>query len=249
MSQFYFGTHRIQQGISDLLSVPITETWAAELTPHPATLWITAGGFSVGCFLAALVAGGSLRERKCYNFSHRAPQNECSFSNNQIHGENGTYSGAVVDFVPHSVADVLQLCLSDVVHRPHYMRDGLGAIERTATGLCRKKSQPVNYNAIVFSRDVMWIGVQTNRCNLLAHRIPQRSGFFGPGWTYPQVLPPLEWGWGVHPPMCGTVCEVETNGLGSSYKLWEFQWTYGGQAGTKRVEVLAINAGYWQNIL
>lgn len=57
------GTHRIQQSISDLLSVAVTETGAAELTPHSHTLWVTAVGFGVGCFLAALVASGSLKIR------------------------------------------------------------------------------------------------------------------------------------------------------------------------------------------
>lgn len=93
---------RIQQSVSDLLSVAVTETGATELTPHPHTLWVTAVGFGVGRFLAALVASGS--------------------------------SGAVVHFLPHVVADSLQLCLCDVLHRPHHMRDGLGTVEGTTTG-------------------------------------------------------------------------------------------------------------------
>lgn len=57
-------THRIQQSVLDLLSIAVTETGATELTPHPHTLWITTVCFCVSCFLAALVASGSLRERK-----------------------------------------------------------------------------------------------------------------------------------------------------------------------------------------
>lgn len=53
-------TYRIQQGISDLLSVAVTETWATELTPHPHTLRVTAVGLGVDRLLAALVASGSL---------------------------------------------------------------------------------------------------------------------------------------------------------------------------------------------
>lgn len=56
-------THRIQQGISDLLSIAVTETGAAELTPHPDTLWVAAVGFGVSGFLAALVASGSLKTK------------------------------------------------------------------------------------------------------------------------------------------------------------------------------------------
>ena len=54
------GTHRIQQSVTDLLSVAVTETGAAELTPHADTLWVAAVGFGVCRFLAALVASGSL---------------------------------------------------------------------------------------------------------------------------------------------------------------------------------------------
>lgn len=50
---------RIQQSVSDVLSVAVTETGATELTPHPHTLWITTVGFGVDCLLAALVASGS----------------------------------------------------------------------------------------------------------------------------------------------------------------------------------------------
>lgn len=46
-----------------------------------------------------------------------------------------THSGAVVDLLPHVVTDVLQLVLRDLLHGPHHVRDGLGAIEGTATGL------------------------------------------------------------------------------------------------------------------
>lgn len=54
-------THRTQQSISDLLSVAVTETGAAELTPHSNTIWVAAVGFRVNCFLAALVASSSLK--------------------------------------------------------------------------------------------------------------------------------------------------------------------------------------------
>lgn len=93
---------RIQQSISDLFSVAVTETRAAELTPDTHALWITAVSFGVDCLLAALVASGS--------------------------------SGAVVDFLSHIVADALQLHLCDVLHRPHYMGDGLASSEGSATG-------------------------------------------------------------------------------------------------------------------
>jgi len=56
-----FGTHRIQKSVADLLSVAVTKTGATELTPHPPALWITAVGFGVRCFLAALVASGALK--------------------------------------------------------------------------------------------------------------------------------------------------------------------------------------------
>lgn len=56
----------------------------------------------------------------------------------QHYSECGTYSGAVVDLLPYVVADALQLCLCDVLHGPHYMRDGLGTIEGTATRLHMK---------------------------------------------------------------------------------------------------------------
>lgn len=53
----------------------------------------------------------------------------------QILSESKTYSGAVVDFLSHIVADALQLHLCDVLHRPHYMGDGLASSEGSATGL------------------------------------------------------------------------------------------------------------------
>lgn len=59
------------------------------------------------------------------------------FNNNaaQQYGECGTYGGAVVHFLPHVVADALQLRLCDLVHRPHHMLDGLLAVEDTTAGL------------------------------------------------------------------------------------------------------------------
>lgn len=47
----------IQQSISNLLPVPVTEARAAELPPHPRALRVTAVGFGVGRLLSALVAG------------------------------------------------------------------------------------------------------------------------------------------------------------------------------------------------
>lgn len=64
----------------------------------------------------------------------------CPLKSFHHHSECGTYSGAVVDFLPHILADALQLCLADVLHRPHHMRDGLGTIEGAATGLHMKKT-------------------------------------------------------------------------------------------------------------
>ncbi len=58
------GAHRIQQSVSDLLSVAVTQTGATELAPHSHALWITAVCFGVDCFLAALVASGSLMVRE-----------------------------------------------------------------------------------------------------------------------------------------------------------------------------------------
>lgn len=55
-------THRIQQSVSDLLSVAVPETGAAELAPHSHALRVAAVGFGVCGFLAALVAGTSLKK-------------------------------------------------------------------------------------------------------------------------------------------------------------------------------------------
>ena len=57
--QKLFG-YRIQQSISDLFSVTVAETGAAELTPDSNALWVTAVGLGVNGFLAALVTSGSL---------------------------------------------------------------------------------------------------------------------------------------------------------------------------------------------
>lgn len=56
-----FHAHRIQKGISDLLSISVAKTRTAELAPHPNTLWVPAVGFGVCSLLAALMASGSLR--------------------------------------------------------------------------------------------------------------------------------------------------------------------------------------------
>lgn len=56
-------SYRIQQSISDLLSVTVTEAGAAELAPDPNALRVPTVGLGVGCFLAALVASGSLNEK------------------------------------------------------------------------------------------------------------------------------------------------------------------------------------------
>lgn len=49
-----------------------------------------------------------------------------------LYSESGTYSGAVVDFLSHIMANVLQLCLCDVLHRTHHVRNGLGTVEGAA---------------------------------------------------------------------------------------------------------------------
>lgn len=48
---------RIQQSISNFLSIAITETRATELSPHSHTLWVAARGLGVNCLLTTLVAG------------------------------------------------------------------------------------------------------------------------------------------------------------------------------------------------
>lgn len=135
----YLGTHGIQQSVSDLLSVAVTETRAAELTPHPDALRVTAIGFSVGCFLAALVTSGSLeiRRNKCVS-SAKELDKQTQSKSFQHYSECGTYSGAVVDLLPHVVADSVQLHLCDLVHGTHHVRDGLGTVEGTPTGLLMK---------------------------------------------------------------------------------------------------------------
>lgn len=60
--------------------------------------------------------------------------------------------------------------------------------------------------------------------DLLAHHILHSSGFCAPGCTCPQALP-LELGWGVPPPWCGTECEAGMYVPGSSCGLPEFPWT------------------------
>ncbi|TNN58968.1 hypothetical protein EYF80_030792 [Liparis tanakae] len=49
------------KSVADLLSVAVTKTGPAELTPHAHALRVTAVGFGVRRFLAALVASGALR--------------------------------------------------------------------------------------------------------------------------------------------------------------------------------------------
>lgn len=53
-------------------------------------------------------------------------------------GLKETHCRAVVHFLSHVVADVLQLCLSDVIHRSHYMGNSPGATEGTAAVLKRE---------------------------------------------------------------------------------------------------------------
>lgn len=147
----------------------------------------------------------------------------------------GTHSGAVVDFLPHIVADVLQLQLCHLIHRPHYMRDCLGTVEGAATGLWIDKS-----------RSGCEYGLQNVKMcrlsgfNLPDHRLPRSSGFCEPGWTCPQSLP-LEVGLGVRPPMCGTVCGVGTNALGSSYELPGFPWTAGVPVEAGEIQIVPVN--------
>lgn len=74
------GAHRVQQRVSDLLSVPVTETRAAELTPHSNALRVTAVGFGVGCFLAALVASCALKIEKKVNLWPKDWDKENHFS-------------------------------------------------------------------------------------------------------------------------------------------------------------------------
>lgn len=125
--------------------------------------------------------------------------------------ESGTYSGAVVHFLPHVVADVLQLPLCDFFHRPHYMQDGLGAVERAATRLKKTNST----NEYVYNHCGCYTSSETYNLtvNVPAHRIPRSSGSCAPGWTCPRA-PPLEEGWGVRPPVCGTLCGVGTDAPG-----------------------------------
>lgn len=51
----------------------------------------------------------------------------------------GTHCGAVVHFLSHVVADVLQLQFCDVIHRSHHMRESPGPIEGPAAELRRKE--------------------------------------------------------------------------------------------------------------
>lgn len=118
-----YSTYRIQQGITDLLSIAVAETRATELTPHPHTLRVTAVGLGVDRLLAALVASGSLgQEIRGVNLLNTAVRMwNLAFENHCR--RMGTYSEAVVHLLPHVVGDKVQLHLGDVLHRPHHMRN------------------------------------------------------------------------------------------------------------------------------
>lgn len=49
-----------------------------------------------------------------------------------------TYSGAVVNLFSHIHADPLQLRFSDVLHGPHHVGDGFGAVADSTTRLFEK---------------------------------------------------------------------------------------------------------------
>lgn len=129
--QRYANSYRIQQSILDLLSVTVAETGAAELTPNPNALWVPTVGLGVSCLLAALVASGSLKIHSKKAFSQKLVARA-------FLGSKETHGWAVVDFLAHVVADVLQLCLCDVIHRSHYMGNSPGATEGPAALLKRK---------------------------------------------------------------------------------------------------------------
>lgn len=117
----------------DLLSITVAETGTAELTPNPNAFWVTTVGLGVNCLLAALVASGSLE-------IHSKPaESDVSDACLFMDSKRETHCGAVVHFFSNVVADVLQLCFCDVVHRSHYMGNSPGTIEGAAAGL--KKNQ------------------------------------------------------------------------------------------------------------
>lgn len=49
--------------------------------------------------------------------------------------QRGTHCGAVVHFLSHVVADVLQLRFCDVIHRSHHMKNSPGTVEGSTAGL------------------------------------------------------------------------------------------------------------------
>lgn len=57
------------------------------------------------------------------------------------YSEGGTYVGAVVDLLPHVVADALQLQLRHLLHWSHHVRDGLGAVVGAAARLRDQKKK------------------------------------------------------------------------------------------------------------
>lgn len=129
--QRYPNSYRIQQSVLDLLSVTVAETGAAELTPNPNALRVTTVGLGVNRLLAALVASGSLKIHSKKAISQKLVARA-------FLGLKETHCWAVVHFLAHVVADVLQLCLCDVIHRSHYMGNRSGTAEGTAALLKRK---------------------------------------------------------------------------------------------------------------
>lgn len=49
--------------------------------------------------------------------------------------QRGTHCGAVVHFLSHVVADVLQLRFCDVIHRSHHMKNSPGTVEGSTARL------------------------------------------------------------------------------------------------------------------
>lgn len=62
-------TNRVQEGIVDLFSIAVPETRPAELSANTHTFWVAAVGLGVSCFLATLMAGGTLMNRSTVTYS------------------------------------------------------------------------------------------------------------------------------------------------------------------------------------
>lgn len=127
-------SYRIQQSISDLLSVTVPEAGATELAPDPNALRVPTVGLGVGCFLAALVASGSLKKNKIKSILFLKTHSLVTNASTGLK-QRGTHCGAVVHFLSHVVADVLQLRLCDVIHRSYHMKNSPGTVEGSTAGL------------------------------------------------------------------------------------------------------------------